>query len=63
MSDTILILLLCCLVWLLGFNFGKSIGTEQGRIQIASGQYVCELNSNKDQTTDWSCRENTEVKQ
>jgi len=30
--------------------------TEQGRIQVASGQYECTLVTKKDLTTEWKCK-------
>lgn len=36
---------------------GEQAGLYNGRIQVASGQYTCELITNTDLTTQWQCKE------
>ena len=44
------------------FPAAALIATEQGRIQVASGQYECTLATNEDKTTYWVCQDKRDGK-
>ena len=57
--EEILVLLaigsLLCVAGVKGYDAGR----ESGHIQVASGQVVCQLETQKDKTQEWKC-ENAE---
>jgi len=39
------------------FAIGVGAGVVKGRIEVASGEWVCELVENSNKTTSWECEE------
>lgn len=39
------------------FHFGEQVG----RIQVASGEVICTLKTNKDKTSDWLCEDMKDI--
>jgi len=56
MKEFVVFVILVLWTAVVSFNSFRA-GLHYGRIQVSSGQYVCEIVADDDQTTDWECKE------
>lgn len=56
-QDVFAALFVTTVVVVLASGISYTHGVEAGRIQVASGQWTCELVANPDKTTEWVCKE------
>jgi hypothetical protein len=55
-KDFFIVLLLTAGAAVVSFALGFATGERAGRIQVASGQWTCELTGKPDKTTEWVCK-------